>query len=353
MGRDYKFKNYKDGMEKFSFSKLTTFEHCPYSYYLTYIKGIRGKDNIYGNAGTSAHECSQDIVMRKINNYTAVKRFKNEIEEAENILGLKFPTEKSGISYKECIYDFLSKYKPNYDKYEIEKGFDVLIGEENTLIWGFIDLIIHNKDGSLDVVDYKTSSEFTKKDFEVKRMQLLIYAKALIDEGFVINRLYFNMLKYCTVRWEENGKIKTTKTERNKIGNKLKIVSKRLLKKKGFDELDIECKVSEMIKTNLIDEDLIDEFEILDYEVDVELNNETLKEMEKWVDSIVSQINQRGKCEKKYNNIKINKSSEFYCKMLCGKPCHYLDTYLEKDSNSYVNRKRREKEEDDELDDLL
>jgi len=41
--------------ELFSFSKLTTFHTCPYSYYLTYIKENPRKQNVYGYLGGKVH----------------------------------------------------------------------------------------------------------------------------------------------------------------------------------------------------------------------------------------------------------------------------------------------------------
>lgn len=353
MSRNYEFKKEHKNLKRYSFSKLSTYKHCPYGYYLTYIMKIRGKDSIYGIAGTSAHEASQDIVEGKINNIQAANRFNKELDEAINVLGMKFPTEKSNKTYKECVTDFLLKYNPKYNKYDIEKGFDVLIGGNKTLVYGFIDLIIHNEDNSIDVVDYKTSSDFTKKDFESKKMQLLVYAKALQEDGYKINRLYFNMLKYTRITWTENDKIKSTKAERNAVGDKLKNVAKRMLKKEGLDDTDIDIRINEMIDNNTIDELIADRFTLSDYEVDVELSEENIKEMEEWVDNIISEISKKGTKESNYPSVKIDKSSEFFCNMLCGKDCRYFNEYKNNDNNSYKNRKKKVEDMCDELDDLL
>ena len=358
MERNYQFRNNIEGKNIFSFSKLMTFEQCPYSYYLSYIKHIKGEESIYSTMGTVSHESAQDLVEGKIDNAEALERFETALDDSINVLGLKFPTEKSGDNFHQCMSSFLENYKPNHDKYDIEKGFDVLMRDGKTLIMGFIDLIIHNEDGTIDVVDYKTSSKFSKKDFEHKKMQLLIYAKSLLEEGYKINRLYFNMMKYCTIEWDEiNSKKqlvhKSTMCERNGIGLKLKSVTKRLLKKQGLDENDIELRVDRMIETNTIDELIIDKFTIKDYEVDVELSEESLEEMENWIEGIINKINELGQEENNFKPIEIKKGSDFFCQNLCGKGCKYFKEYSENDSNSYKNRKKREKQEEDDLDDLL
>lgn len=358
MSRNYKFKNNIKDIEKFSFSKLSTYDHCPYSYYLTYIKKIRGKDTIYGIMGTASHENAQDLVEKKIDNEEAVERFLNSLEEAENILEMRFPTDKTRGTYTECVSNFLENYNPNYKEFDIEKGFDTLIGETQTLVYGFIDLIIHKENGKIDVVDYKTSSDFSKKDFEKKKMQLLIYAKALQEEGYQIDRLYFNMLKYCKISWQEiNSKKqvvdKSTKCERNAIGDKLKAVSKRLLKKEGLDDIEIDMRIENQIKNNEIDELIADKFTITDYEVDVELNEKSLQEMGQWIDNIVLQIKQNKDLESNYSCVKLDKGSEFFCNMLCGKECKYFEEYKNNNENSYKNRKKKEKEEIEDEEELL
>jgi RecB family exonuclease len=356
--RDYTFKNNIKGKEKFSFSKLSTYSHCKYNYFLTYIRHIRGAESIYSSLGTEAHECSQDLVENKINNDIAVERFLTSLEDAETVLGLKFPTEKSGITYKECVTHFLERYQPKHKIYDIEKGFDTLVGRNKTLVYGFIDLIIHNENNTLDIVDYKTSSDFTKQDFKKKRMQLLLYAKALMEEGYKINRLYFNMLKYCNITWQEidsKKKLvdKSTKCERNAIGDKLKSVAKRLLKKEGLDENEIDIRVQRMIDMNEIDDLIKDRFTISDHEVDVELNEDSLKEMDDWIDSIIDEIKINGDVEENYPCIELNKGSEFFCNMLCKKPCKHFQNYKENNDSSWKNRKKKDTEEQDEFEDLL
>jgi hypothetical protein len=166
------------------------------------------------------------------------------------------------------------------------------------------------------------------------------------------------MLKYCKIEWQEiNSKKqlvdKSTKCERNIIGDKLKATARRLLKKEGLDELEIENRVNHMIETNIIDELIVDRFTISDYEVDVEYSDESIQEMEEWVDNIINEINKNGKSKNYYKCVELNKGSEFFCSMLCNKPCKYFEDYKNNNKNSYRNRKKKEKQEDDELDDLL
>lgn len=351
MSRNYESKEEHKGLPVYSFSKLSTFHHCKYAYYLAYIKKIRGKQNVYGATGESAHNAAQDLVKGLISNNEAHDRFLSELEETLNILGLKFPTEKSETNYKECVGDFIQRYTPKHIKYDIERGFDVIVGNTNSVMMGFIDLIYWNDDGTIDVVDYKTSSLFSAKDFEEKKMQLLAYAYALQKEGFKINRLYFNMLKYCNIEWDEvNSKKqlvhKKLKADRNAVGCKLQATAKRLFKKMGLDPMESELRIEKMVKTNIIDELLKDKMEITEYLVDVPFTKEDIKDFVNFFESTIVEINKRcdglnleNPSDKNFPSVKIDKGSEFFCNLLCGQDCKYFKEYKDGDKNSYKNRK--------------
>ena len=367
MGRNYQLKEENKGLPVYSFSKLSTYHHCKYAYFLQYIKKIKGRQNVYGATGESAHDASQDLVRGLINNDEAYDRFMTELEDTLEILGLKFPTEKSGNNYKECVGDFILRYHPKHDKYDIERGFDINVGDSKSVMMGFIDLIYWNEDNSIDVVDYKTSSLFSKKDFEEKKMQLLAYAYALKQEGFKINRLYFNMLKYCNIEWDEiNSKKqlihKTLKSDRNMVGDKFKNTAKRLFKKMGIEEFEAEMRISQMIETNILDKELVKKYsiQITDYLVDVPFEESDIKEFINWFEDTIKDINKRCNCLNKENPsdanfppLEINKGSEFYCSMLCGQDCKYFNEYKNGNKNSYKNRKIQKQKEEIELEDLL
>ncbi|MBM7836481.1 RecB family exonuclease [Clostridium sardiniense] len=363
--RNYEIKEENKGLPIYSFSKLSTYHHCKYAYFLQYIKHIRGKQNIYGATGESAHNAAQDLVKNKINNQQAYKRFLEELDETLNILGLNFPTEKSGINYKECVGDFILRYKPKHKKYDIERGFDVIVGDSKSVMLGFIDLIYWNEDGTIDIVDYKTSSQFSKKDFEEKKLQLLAYAYALQKEGFKINKLYFNMLKYCNLEWDEiNSKKqlvhKSLKSDRNAIGLKLKATAKRLFKKMGLDDIEIESRIENMIKTNKIDDLLSETIEITDFCVNVSFEKQDIQDFINWFENTINDINEKCKdldeenpSDKNFPPVQINKGSEFFCNLLCGQDCKYFNEYKEGNKNSYQNRKKTMEETIDDLEDLL
>lgn len=72
-------------------------------------------------------------------------------------------------------------------------------------------MIIHNIDGTVTVIDYKTSSKYSGQDLKKNANQLLLYAIALEQEGYVVREVSWLMLKYCTVAGKRNGSTKTIK----------------------------------------------------------------------------------------------------------------------------------------------
>jgi len=180
---------------KYSYSRLDSFHNCKRSYYYTYGLGERGGENIYSFLGTVCHELTQGIIEEKETNESAVKKFKQALEDTE-MLGLEWISDKVKTNYDECITHFLENFLPTKaDDIKIEEYFEVEI--EGAIVRGYIDLC-YILNGELHIIDLKTSSKFAKKDMVKKQRQLSLYAYALQDKYPNMKiKLYFNMLKYA------------------------------------------------------------------------------------------------------------------------------------------------------------
>ena len=197
--------------EVFSFSKLSSFHTCPYAYYLNYVypkrKEINKKENAYGILGSSLHELAQALNERKITKEEALVRWQQDCDFAE-LMDYDFPTEKAKHSYIESVRHYL-------ENFETIKGEEVhceeyFIYEVNGIqCRGFIDLyIVNNERKEITVIDFKTSTKFSKKDlYSEKVYQLILYAMYLESEyeGYRIKNIYFDMVKYARDR--ENGRV--------------------------------------------------------------------------------------------------------------------------------------------------
>jgi hypothetical protein len=346
MGRNYELQEAHKDMKRYSFSKLSTSENCGWEYYLTYILKLKGKQNIYGAIGEAIHEICEKLQRKEINNQQALELFLSDLDDWK-MLGMRFPSENIEKNFVECISHFFQNFKPiDCKNYEIERGYDILIGQTNTLLYGFIDLITFVDENTIDIIDYKSSSKFSKEDLEHKKMQLLIYAYGCIKQyGLKIRKLGFNMLKYTEITWYENKKDKSTISDRNKIGKKLEATVRRMLNKLDIDDIDYEIKINNLINNNIIPEELVGVFTFNDYYIWVEYNEQ---EIINWVDNIIKTLSYKIN-EDDYRAIDITEKNSFYCNVLCSQRdnCKYYKAFIDGNKNNF------NKTENDDLDDLL
>ena len=191
-------------MVKYSYSRLTCYEQCPYQYFLRYVLGEDTESNIYTLAGTSAHNVIEDLQLRKINNDEAVRKFKDEME-LHSILGFEFTSEKTETNFNDSVIHFIENFKPFENKVEVEKYFEADFNGKKVV--GYIDLLVHNDDGTISIIDLKTSSKYSKKAIEEHSNQLLIYAIAMQQQGYTVRDVSWNMLKYAMIEGKRGQKM--------------------------------------------------------------------------------------------------------------------------------------------------
>ena len=80
---------------------------------------------------------------------------------------------------------------------------------------GIIDFIGINEDGTIDIIDYKTSTMYKGGKLKLHSYQLILYAICLETMGYKINKIGWNFLKYVRkIRKFKNGNIRVTNIER-------------------------------------------------------------------------------------------------------------------------------------------
>lgn len=202
----------KNKVELYSYSKISGFHNCSWSWYLNYIKKKESKQNIYGLLGSVIHECYENITKGEMTPNEAIKIFDDAYNKAINE-GYTFPTENSGKKYyKDIIHSFetFEGFKDCELKQELYFEKEV----SDLLFRGYIDLVIINhKDKTIQILDWKSSSKFSKKDLESSKVfQLILYSLVIKDvlsdeykDYKVINPVFY-MLKYCEVKKKSTGK---------------------------------------------------------------------------------------------------------------------------------------------------
>lgn len=262
----------------YSFSRLESFKGCQYGFYLTYIKKYESEDNIYSFLGSEVHELLEAMQAGKLDNDSALDMFEESLDDAE-MLGYEFMSENVRRKYIENIKNYIENFKPiECEEYDIEKEF--LIDIDGVKIKGFIDFYYKNKEGKVEIVDYKTSSKFSAKDLPEKTRQLILYGMALESEGLEVERVGFDMLKYYAKPWRNKMVLK----ERCEL---------------PLDELEYQENRGFVFR---------------------EYNEEAKQDVKNYIKKIVEEINSKDFDNEDDWEPVPNCKNDFFCKTLCG---HY------------------------------
>lgn len=265
----------EQGIPVYSYSRLDTFDTCPHAYYLQYIKGEKSKDNVWNVLGSATHDALEKIVRDNADTSILKKSVKDSLDTLD-FIGLDFPKSNGDMrgNWINNMNGFASHYQKPDGKFECEKFF--LLDVDGIKIQGYIDLIEHNDDGSVNIYDYKTSSLYKGGDIEKHGRQLLIYAMALEQEGIKVNKVAWLFLKYAgKKKGFKNGNIKITPVEWRKFE----------------DDSDYQCP----------------------YELEYEITEENKQECRDFVKDTVELINSM----EEYGTLDIDNNS-FFCSSLCG-----------------------------------
>lgn len=284
-----------------SFSMLSTLEQCIRYYKFNYIDkvGIEG-DNVYTYLGSLAHLLIEKLYREEITNKEAIEKWLNKInsmtylfvdyskaEKYEKQLEMKKKNRKYKNNYNLSMVRYFKNFKKiDYKDFLQEQRVYIKLDKmfnspmfKDYVFNGIVDFIGLNEDGSIDILDYKTSTMYKGNKMELHSFQLLLYAICFENMGFKVNRIGWNFLKYARkIRKFKNGNTRLTNIERR------------------------------MLKYN-------DEFE--DCIVEIEYNIENKKKALKFIfDNVKLMFNIDRVKDKNTNLIPCN-YNEFFCKNLC------------------------------------
>lgn len=330
-------KLFDEGAEVYSISRLNCINQCEYQAYLSYIEEAPKKNNVWASLGGKIHDALEKCVRDKADESIIKDAIQAELENLD-ILGIDFPLDRNGNptlrnNWIANMTKFAEEFKTPKGKFETEK-LVLLNWTNNIWIQGYIDLIRHDKDGSVYILDWKTSSQFDKAHLVEAGRQLVLYALAMQKEGYKVSRVSWVMLKYCITTWiQKNGKPKEKISEwRNYIKDLRNVLEKRL-SDMGYDEVDIDALLFQAEKENSMDclpEDLRTQFKTRPYVRDYELTEEVIDECKQYIDSSIAKYHECGTDEKKFKPCNIEKES-FFCSSLCdfSDSCKYWKDYCE------------------------
>lgn len=271
----------------YSYSSLTMYEICPYSFFKRYILKEKGEDSIFTLSGTSTHNAIESIQLRNKTNEEAFIGWKEEMEFHE-ILGYKFVTEKSGNNFIESVEHYIKHFEPFEGNVFVEKEATCEINRHQ--IKGFIDIMKVNDDNSVDIIDLKTSTLYQPKAIEQHRNQLILYGIVAEQMGYTVNSMDWDFVKYA--------------------------------------EIPTKMKTKNILRCDLVNEDFKDSIVYYPY------NQETKQQCIDWATNIIEEIESK---DDVFDEWKQNKD-QFYCSRLCGY-CNSCEVGKQFKKN-YFNNKR-------------
>ena len=338
------------GIPIYSISKLNTMDECLWSYWLTYMEHLPSKENIYTFAGTKIHSCLERIQNGEKIDFR--KEFQEMLEDAQ-ILGIDFPSENIKTKWVKNIKCFIEGYnRPDYKKFETEKLF--LIKIHDYYIQGIIDLLIYNDDGTVSIIDYKTSSKFSNSELKSKGRQLVLYGMAMEQLGYKVKSIAWNMLKYCKISYPlKNGKIRETIAERGYVLEKLKNdIIKEMKNFPEYDDFTAEGMIAQACEDNSFDGlplKIKEKYRIEDYIAEYDFSEENKKDLEDFVKAKVGDIEQFSGEKEWWEPKELTPYNTFFCENLCSfsDNCEYYQEFKE------ILEASKEDKEDDEEDNIF
>lgn len=195
------YKPLMDSM-RWSYSRITSFETCPYSWYLKYLYGEKEEQNFYASYGSFVHKLLERFFKGKISKNALVTEFLSGFHL--NVFGRK-PNEEIASRYIELGYNYFRSFDGfKYDMVSVEERLSFDVDGVNYV--GVIDYLGRDKDGGMVIVDHKSKglkkrskrAKPTKTDEELDRYlrQLYLYSIGVHEKyGEYPTKLCFNCFK--------------------------------------------------------------------------------------------------------------------------------------------------------------
>jgi len=188
---------------RFSYSSLTTYETCPYSFKLTYIDKLQRESNFYGEYGTLVHNAMEQYFSDELEAFELSQYF---MDNYPNVVKSMPPAYPAGMEerYLEAGLLFFDNFYFDKQNYEVILNEEIIEFDYNDEIkfTARPDLILKEKATGKNILfDYKTSAPFRvdkrsgkeivdKKKIEGYHKQMFIYAYALREHrGIPINEI--------------------------------------------------------------------------------------------------------------------------------------------------------------------
>lgn len=314
----------------YSWSRISCYMNDPYEYFLKYILKVRpDNSNMYASLGGVVHDCLEKYYTQNdLSKSDLISIFTEEYKKLE-LGGLKFDrvdegqNKKISDKYISCCANYLRDFEKANNKTVCEKFVPLVIkdtrieNDTHTIVLQcYIDFMEFDKSQDkpiIKIVDYKTSTKYTKTRIEESKGQLLIYALAiyqLINQDkqyidFDHIKISWDFIKYVECEFlQQNGKYNTTICERNNLLDKLENKLAKWCEKLGYSNSDFESFKFNISISNTLDclpSDLKEKFTLKKCIVEIPFNEE---EKETLINKVIICVNEIISKEKQYQETK-------------------------------------------------
>lgn len=233
----------KEGDEHvYSYSQLSTFDECPFAFYLDKIEENNKEDrlsNAFAERGSLIHDILDRWAQGKITKKQMLTEYKNRYS---NEVVTQFP-KIMVKGYAEKAYNIGVDYLTEFDEFE---GYEIVASEEKFIVdlelsdgstrpfIGIIDLMLRDKNtGELIICDHKSKSwsAFKKAEDTMYRQQLLYSAYVKEKYGKYPDILMFNL-------FNEMGDKATKPFSKSEYDEVIQWATDCILKMESYDVLD-------------------------------------------------------------------------------------------------------------------
>lgn len=191
----------------YSFSQLSSFDECPYGFFLERIDKVPKKSNAFAEQGSLIHDLIDLWAKGKISVEDLPKEY--ERRYADEVV-TSWPKVLASKGYAEKTFQQGLNYFKNFDSFD---GYDIIDTEEKFIttidgrkFTGIIDMIMRDKKtGELIILDHKSKSlsAFRKEESTIYRQQYM-YAQYVHEKYDVWpDKLMFNLFKEGGVKKEK------------------------------------------------------------------------------------------------------------------------------------------------------
>lgn len=206
---------------RWSYSRVSLFEHCKYAFYLKYIVNddsqYLAEGNFYAEVGSFVHEILAMIFNGELSVDDAPQYYIDHYEEA---VCYKVKQSTMDKTYEACANYFATvdfEWLKDYEILGVEMEVNLTIDKYDFI--GFIDLLLRNKEtDEIILIDHKSAAYPLKKDGSVlakSKESFASYKKQMYLYCNAVNQLYGKFPTIITWNHFKDGKVATIKFDEN------------------------------------------------------------------------------------------------------------------------------------------